>query len=41
MDLREGMTEALEELRTMRREMDKMHKDLAKIKQLQVREDHK
>ena len=40
MDLREGMTEALEELRTMRREMDKMHKDLAKIKQLQIREDH-
>ena len=40
LDLREGMTEALEELRTMRREMEEMRKELAKIKQLQMGEDY-
>lgn len=36
MDLQEGMFEALEELRTMRREMEEMRKELAKLKQLQM-----
>ena len=35
-DLREGMSEALEELRSMRHEMEQMRKELAKLQQMQM-----
>ena len=36
LSLRDGMSEALEELRTMRQEMEEMRKELVKLKQLQM-----
>ena len=39
-DLREGMSEALEELRSMRHEMEQMRQDLLTLKRLQMGEDY-